>query len=291
MRRVKSFLPRRRLGVVLAVMLGAIGCASAPGTNRVIPIVPGFPLEATVVSVGMGDRLTWINGDQSRGAFRIEFEPAPGAPDVSSTSGTYTARFGTPGTFTYTITASTRTGVPLVARSGQVVVRDPAGTAPPPVAPPPKPDLSTSAPPPAATDALPVGTGIKRLKGAPEAYAAYHYRPEQGILLKVGPGTVEPSMLRPGAEINLRVTYTVLAPRDGNPLKVKEVRTVRYGNQDLRRLEKDVAVSSGTYSSEHRLIIPRDAAEGAYSVTTIVEIPAAALARGEASSVFSVLAP
>jgi hypothetical protein len=291
MRRVKSFLPRRRLGVVLAVMLGAVGCATAPPPNRVIPVVPGFPLEARLVHVGPGDRLTWVNGDESRGSFRIEFDPAPGGPQVSWASGVYTGHFTTPGTYTYTITATTRTGLRLVARSGQVVVGDRAGAAPPAVAPPPKPDVPTSAPTPTPADALPVGTGINRLKGGPEAYAAYQYRPEQGIVLKVGPGTVEPSMLRPGAEVNLRVTYTVLAPRDANPLKVKELRTVRYGNQELRRLEKDVAVSSGTYSSEHRLIIPRDAAEGSYSVITVVEIPAAALARGEVSSVFSVLAP
>jgi hypothetical protein len=259
-------------------MLGAAGCATATAPSRVIAIVPGFPLEAALMQVAPGERVTWINGDPSRGAFRIEFDPAPGAPDVSSASGVYSARFGTLGTYRYTITASSRTGFPLVARSGQVVVGQMSGGA-------------TAAPTPGPPDPLPVGTGINRLQGAPEAYATHQYRPEQGIVLKVGRGTVEPAMLRPGAEVNLRVTYTVLAPRDAKPLTVKEQRTVRYGNQDLRRLEKDVTVSAGTYSSEYRLTVPRDAAEGSYSVTTIVEIPAVALARGEASSVFSVLAP
>jgi plastocyanin len=286
MRPVTSFLPRRRMGLVLAVMLGTVACATASGPNRVIAIVPGFPLEPGPVRVTAGERLTWVNGDESRGAFRVEFAPAPGAPDVSSAAGTYTARFAAPGTYAYTITATTRTGQPLVPRSGQVVVADRTGAAPPPATPPPPSDR-----PPAPEDIAPVGNGISRLKGAPEVYAAYRYRPEQGIVLKMGPGAVEPSMLRPGAEVNLRVTYTVLAPRDAKPLRVKELRTVRYGNQDLRRLEKDVAVSSGTYASEHRLSIPPDAAEGTYSVTTIVEIPAVALARGEVSSVFSVLAP
>jgi plastocyanin len=287
MRPATSFLPRRRMGVVLAVMLGAVGCATAAPPNRVIAVVPGFPLEPGPLRVTAGDRLTWVNGDESRGAFRVEFAPGPGAPDVSSAAGTYTARFATPGTYAYTVTATTRTGHPLVPRSGQVVVADRTGAVPPPAPPPPTPAERPVAP----EDVAPVGSGISRLKGAPEAYAAYRYRPEQGIVLKVGPGAVEPSMLRPGAEVNLRVTYTVLAPRDAKPIRVKELRTVRYGNQDLRRLEKDVAVSSGTYASEHRLSIPADAAEGTYSVTTVVEIPAVALARGEVSSVFSVLAP
>jgi plastocyanin len=291
MRPVKDLLLRRGLGVVLSVMLGAVGCATTTGTNRVIPVVPGFPLEAAIVQVEPGDRLTWVNGDQSRGAFRIEFDQAPGVPEVSSTSGAYTARFGTAGTYTYTITATTRTGVPLIARSGQVVVGERAGAAPPPLAPPPRVEPSPPAPTPASADVLPLGSGISRVKGGTEVFAAYHYRPDQGIVLKVERGTAEPATLRPGAEVNLRVTYTVLAPGDAKPQRVKEIRTVRYGNQDLRRLEKEVTVSSGTYASEYRLTIPPDAAEGPYSVTTIVEIPSAALARGEVSSAFSVIAP
>jgi hypothetical protein len=257
----------------------------------VIPVVPGFPLEAAIVQVEPGDRLTWVNGDQSRGAFHIEFDQAPGVPEVSSTSGAYTARFGTAGTYTYTITATTRTGVPLIARSGQVVVGERVGAAPPPLAPPPRVEPSPPAPTPASADVLPLGSGISRVKGGTEVFAAYHYRPDQGIVLKVERGTAEPATLRPGAEVNLRVTYTVLAPGDAKPQRVKEIRTVRYGSQDLRRLEKEVTVSSGTYASEYRLTIPPDAAEGPYSVTTIVEIPSAALARGEVSSAFSVIAP
>jgi len=129
------------------------------------------------------------------------------------------------------------------------------------------------------------------VKDGTAVYAAYQYRPEQGIVLKVEHGTAEPAVPRPGSEVNLRVTYTVLAPRDGKPVTVKEIRSVRFGNQELRRLVRDVTVSSGTYSSEHRLIIPTDAVEGSYTVTTVVEIPEAAQARGEVSSPFSVIAP
>jgi plastocyanin len=292
MRPVKAFaFPRRRLGAVLAVTLGVAGCATATGTNRVIPVVPGFPLEPSVVQVEPGDRLTWVNGDESRGAFRLEFERAPGGPEVSSTSAGYTARFGAPGTYTYTINAATRTGVPLLARSGQVVVQERAGAAPPPAPLPPALDLPPAGAKPTLADDAPLGVGISRVTGGADVFAAYRYRPEQGIVLKVERGTAEPSRLRPGAEVNLLVTYTILAPRDTKPLKVRELRTVRYGNQDLRRLEKDVTVSAGTYSSEHRLTIPADAAEGSYSVTTLVEIPSATQARDEVSSAFSVIAP
>jgi len=280
---------RRWRGVVLAVVLGAVGCATGP--NRVIPVVPGFPLEAPVLQVQPGDRLTWVNGDQARGTFRIEFERAPGGPDVSSKSDIHTARFGTPGTYAYTIIAATRTGAPLMPRSGQVVVQQRTGAEIRPAPPPRSPEGPAPASTPVPPDTLPLGAGISRVKDGTAVYAAYQYRPEQGIVLKVEHGTAEPAVPRPGSEVNLRVTYTVLAPRDGKPVTVKEIRSVRFGNQELRRLVRDVTVSSGTYSSEHRLIIPTDAVEGSYSVTTVVEIPEVAQARGEVSSPFSVIAP
>jgi plastocyanin len=282
-------VPGQRLATVLALMLGALGCASATAPNRVIPVIPGFPLEANVVHVDAGDRLTWVNGDVSRGAFRLEFDRTPGMPEISSTSAGYTASFGTAGTYPYTISATTRTGVALMPRSGQVIVRDRGMAAPPPAPPAPAADQGPPGPKPA--DDLPLGVAISRVTGGADAYAAYHYRPDQGIVLKVEQSTAEPAALRPGAEINLRVTYTVLAPRDSQPVKVREIRTLRYGNQDLRRLEKDVTVSTGTYSSEHRLSVPSDAAEGSYTVTTLVEIPAVTQARGEVSSAFSVTRP
>jgi hypothetical protein len=129
------------------------------------------------------------------------------------------------------------------------------------------------------------------LKGTAEVYLAYHYQSEHGIVLKVERGAAAPASLRPGSQVILAVTYTILAPPEVPPLVVKETRTIRFGDQDLRRLEKTVTVAPGTYSSEQRLTVPPDAAEGSYNVTTTIELPSAARIRGQVSSAFSVRLP
>ena len=129
------------------------------------------------------------------------------------------------------------------------------------------------------------------MKSGADVYVAHGYQPEQGIVLKVERGATAPATLRPGSQVVLGVTYTILAPPEVPPLVVKETRTIRFGDQDLRRLEKTVTVPPGTYSSEQRLTVPPDAAEGPYTVTTTIELPSAARIRGQVSSVFSVRLP
>jgi hypothetical protein len=313
----------RRLG--LAILLAAAGCATLTASNRTIPIVPGFPLETPVIQVDAGDQVTWVNGDPARGKIRVDLEPGPGVPPLVPIEGTatsfagYNARFTAPGTYRYTISATTGTGVPLVPRTGEVVVREratatatpPAGAAPPvpptagaapppplpaPPAPPPAgtpPRTAPPAPPPPAppADVAPVGRDIARVKTASDVYTAYRYRREDGVVLKLEGAGAEPATLRPGSDVNLRVTYTVLAPGDAKPVGVKEQVVIRYGPQDLRRLRKEVTVSPGTYTSQYRVSVPADAAEGPYTVLAHIEITGVAGARGEVASTFTVVPP
>lgn len=284
----------RRLGALVLVLSSLAACATPAPSGRIIPLVPGYPLSAESISAEPGEQLTWVNGDPARGQIKIEFDRVSSMPAVSSTSGVYTARFGAAGTYPYTVTGLGRTGIELVPRRGEVVVRErptaaapgagrPEGAAPgrPPGAPTPRPAL----------DAAPVGADIARLKTSAEVALAYHYLPEHGIVLKVERGAAAPASLRPGSQVVLTVTYSVIAPPEVPPLQVKETRTIRFGDQDLRRLEKTVTLAPGTYTSEQRLTVPPDAAEGPYTVTTTIEIPTAARIRGQVSSVFSVRLP
>jgi hypothetical protein len=288
------------LSIVVGVMLGAVACVTTPPTGRVIPLVPGFPLPASTIHVETGDEVTWVNGDPARGEIRIEFDHVAGMPAVTFKGDVYTARFGTPGTYAYTVTPLGRTRQELIPRRGEVVVRERGAAVPslaeakpiPPVQGPAQAEPPAKTPPSAQpADVPPVGLEITRVKGSSEVYTAHQYRPEQGILLMVERGTALPPSLQPGSQVILAVTYSILAPRDARPVTVKEVRTIRFGDQDLRRLEKEVTVDSGTYSSGHRLTVPSDAAEGPYTVTTIIEVPAAARVRGQISSTFSVILP
>jgi hypothetical protein len=270
-----------RLPGAAAIALWSLtACATPAPTGRIIPLVPGYPLSAASVGAEPGEQLTWVNGDPARGEVKIEFDRVSTMPDVSSKSGVYTARFGAAGTYPFTVTGLSRSGVELVPRRGEVVVRERSAAAPP-VTPAPRPALDTP----------PVGADISRLKSSAEVSLAYHYQPEHGIVLKVERGAAAPSSLRPGSQVVLGVTYTNIAPAEVPPLVVKEVRIIRFGDQDLRRLEKTVTVAPGSYSSEQRLTVPRDAAEGPYTVTTTIELPSAARIRGQVSSEFSVRLP
>lgn len=284
----------RLSSALVGILLGLGACATLP-LGRIIPLVPGFPLPASTIGVEPGEQLTWVNGDPARGEIQLEFDRVPNVPDVSAKSGTYTVRFSAPGTYTYTVTSLSRSGLQLVPRRGEVVVRERVPVAAPVT---PKPEAASPSPipqpaplPQPGPDVPPVGAEITRLKGSAEVYMAYHYQPEHGIILKLERGTTKPSTLRPGSQVILAVTYTILVSREAGPLVVKETRTIRFGDQDLRRAEKIVTVASGTYSSEHRLTVPSDAAEGPYTVTTIIEVPSAIGVRGQVSSTFSVSLP
>lgn len=286
--------PSRLLGILVVALSSLTACATSAPPGRIIPLVPGYPLSAESIGAEPGEELTWVNGDPARGEVKIEFDRVATMPAVSSKAGVYTARFGAAGTYPYTVTARSRSGVELVPRRGEVVVRErPVATAPGTA----RPEPTTPARPPGppaphpASDAPPVGSDISRLKSGAEVALAYQYQPEHGIVLKVERGAAAPSSLRPGAQVVLAVTYTIIAPPDVPPLVVKETRIIRFGDQDLRRLEKTVTVAPGTYASEQRLTVPADAAEGPYTVTMTIELPSAARIRGQVSSGFSVRLP
>lgn len=275
--------------MLVVALVGLAACATQAPTGRIIPLVPGYPLPADPISAEPGEQLTWVNGDPARGEIKMEFDRVPSMPEVSSKSGIYTARFGAAGTYPYTVTALGRGGIQFVTRRGEVVVREPAAPGAP--KPEPAPGRTPPAPPRRPSEAPPVGTDISRVKSGADVYVAHSYQPEQGIVLKVERGATAPATLRPGSQVVLGVIYTILAPPEVPPLVVKETRTIRFGDQDLRRLEKTVTVPPGTYSSEQRLTVPPDAAEGPYTVTTTIELPSAARIRGHVSSVFSVRLP
>jgi hypothetical protein len=272
----------------MVALASLTACATPAPSGRIIPLVPGYPLSAESIGAEPGEELTWVNGDPARGEIQLEFDRVSGMPERSSRSGVYTTRFGAAGTYPYTVTGLSRSGVQLVPRRGEVVVRErtPAG------APGTEPPASGRPPsPPARRDTPPVGADISRLKGSAEVYLAYQYQSEHGIVLKVERGAAAPASLRPGSQVVLAVTYTIIAPPEIPPLVVKETRTIRFGDQNLRRLEKTVTVAPGTYSSEQRLLVPPDAAEGPYTVTTTIELPSAARIQGQVSSTFSVRLP
>ncbi len=112
---------------------------------------------------------------------------------------------------------------------------------------------------------------MEKVKEAGQSPAAKDYKPEQGVVAKIETTAAAPQQLKPGDQVILQTQYTVLSPPDKGEVKVKEVRTILFNNQQLGRLEKDSTLSAGTYSTQNTLTLPQDAAEGRYTVATLVE--------------------
>jgi SH3 domain-containing protein/YmgG-like glycine-zipper protein len=112
---------------------------------------------------------------------------------------------------------------------------------------------------------------MEKVKDAGQSAAAKEYKPEQGVVAKIENTAAAPQQLKPGDQVVLQTEYTVLSPPDKGEVKVKEVRTIIFNSQELGRLEKDSTLSAGTYTSQHKVTLPSDAAQGTYTVATLVE--------------------
>jgi hypothetical protein len=90
--------------------------------------------------------------------------------------------------------------------------------------------------------------------------------------------SVQHPRLHPGETANLRAYYRVASSA---PLSVKETRVIAYNDTVLATLTRTVTRPSGTVGSECRLPIPSDAAEGWYTLTTVVEEASPSARAGE----------
>src|SRR5262249_5588695 len=100
--------------------------------------------------------------------------------------------------------------------------------------------------------------------------------PDGGVSVRaLGPGLkliralVHRPRIAPGGLASLRAHYTVRSP--SGPTVVKETRIIRFNDTILTTLTRVASRASGNVSSEYQFKIPPDAAEGAYTLTTIVE--------------------
>jgi hypothetical protein len=103
--------------------------------------------------------------------------------------------------------------------------------------------------------------------------------PSVAPALRLTTTSVHRPRLNPGENASLRAQYTVLAPTSA--LEVKETRIISYNGSVVTTLERMVSRSSGVVGSEYRLRVPRDAAEGWYTATTIVESAPSATATSQ----------
>ncbi len=89
-------------------------------------------------------------------------------------------------------------------------------------------------------------------------------------LVRIEDADVEPKVVRPGEEVGISITYTMLT-RWKSGAEVHEVREIRKEGELIGRPEITVNRQGGTWTSTIPVRLPEGAESGTYVVTNIVE--------------------
>lgn len=100
------------------------------------------------------------------------------------------------------------------------------------------------------------------------AAQANNYQPSQGNVVSVDSATATPSVVSPGQQVNLGMSYTILTPSN-IPVSVTLVREVYYNGQSLGQpYQTTVSNANGTFSDSVAYSLPSNASPGNYTVTS-----------------------
>ena len=100
------------------------------------------------------------------------------------------------------------------------------------------------------------------------AAQAYNYTPAQGNVVSIDRVDANPSTVRPGQQVQLGMTYTILTP-DNQPVAVTLVREVRFGGSTVGQpYQTTVNNANGTYTDQVAYSLPGNATRGTYTVTS-----------------------
>ncbi|MBU4448024.1 MAG: hypothetical protein KKD99_05510 [Proteobacteria bacterium] len=100
------------------------------------------------------------------------------------------------------------------------------------------------------------------------AAQSYNYTPAQGNVVSIDRVDANPSTVRPGQQVQLGMTYTILTP-DNNPVAVTLVREVRFGGSTVGQpYQTTVNNQNGTFTDQVAYSLPGNATRGTYTVTS-----------------------
>lgn len=105
------------------------------------------------------------------------------------------------------------------------------------------------------------------IRSSQAAAQAYNYQ-GQGNVVSVDSVSASPSTVRPGQQVNMGMTYTILTPSNA-PVSVNLVREIRYNGQVVGSpYQTTVSNDNGTYSDNVSYTLPNNASPGTYTVTS-----------------------
>lgn len=107
------------------------------------------------------------------------------------------------------------------------------------------------------------------IRSSQAAAQAYNYQ-GQGNVVTVDSVTAAPSSVRPGQQVSLGMTYTILTPANA-PTSVTLTREIRYNGQTVGSpYQTTVSNANGTFSDTVSYALPKNASPGTYTVTSRV---------------------
>jgi hypothetical protein len=107
------------------------------------------------------------------------------------------------------------------------------------------------------------------IRSSQAAAQAYNYQ-GQGNVVSIDNVSASPSSVRPGQQVNLGMTYTILTPANA-PVSVTLVREIRVNGQMVGSpYQTTVSNANGTYSDNVSYALPNNATRGSYTVTSRV---------------------
>lgn len=132
----------------------------------------------------------------------------------------------------------------------------------------------------------------QQIRDREEAARATGYKPAQGVFAMVEDPLALPQPAQPGDHLIFRARYTVLAPADGPQITVRESAAIYFNDQLLKEMPvKERTRSQGTDQVQFDLTVPRDVADGTYSIVIVVEPLAPNASKARVRSEFMVRAP
>ncbi len=103
-------------------------------------------------------------------------------------------------------------------------------------------------------------------KTADEAMADSSYDPQVGVQLVMKSVSAEPKSIAPGQDVDLKMTYTVLAPQSDQEVDVTETRLVTLNGEKVADPSTQRYRTSGIWSSTQPVRLPGNAPSGTYQV-------------------------
>ncbi len=107
-------------------------------------------------------------------------------------------------------------------------------------------------------------------RSAEATRADANYDPQSGVQLMMKKASVEPKTVSPGQEVDLKMTYVVLAPQSQQEVKLTERRVVQLNGETEIDHGSEVYRTSGTWSSTQPVTLPANAPSGTYEFKATV---------------------